>query len=56
MTAPRPEVTHIPRPAPSPIDPDSHAGKQAAAALAELFDDIADRLRREGKPVPDCIA
>lgn len=52
MTAPAP-ASH---PAPlAPIDPDSPAGKAAAKGLAELFDDVAERLRREGKPVPDCL-
>jgi hypothetical protein len=36
-----------------PIDPDSPVGQAARAGLAELFDDVADRLRREGRPVPD---
>lgn len=39
-----------------PIDPDSPAGRKASRLLGELFDDVAERLRREGKPVPDCIA
>ena len=38
-----------------PIDPDSEVGRRIAHDLGELFDDIAERLRREGKPVPDCL-
>jgi hypothetical protein len=54
MTTPIPPTR--PRKQLEPIDPDSPRGKAAAAALGQLFDDIADRLRREGQPVPDCIS
>jgi hypothetical protein len=50
-----PVVAHVPRKTFPPIDPDSPAGREAAAGLGRLFDDIGDRLRREGKPVPDCF-
>lgn len=40
----------------TPIEPDSPAGRAISVGLAELFDDVAERLRREGKPVPDCLA
>jgi hypothetical protein len=49
-------ITHLPHGHLEPLDPASAAGKAASAVLAELFDDVAERLRREGKPVPDCIA
>lgn len=39
-----------------PIDPRSPAGRAASAGLGRLLDDVADRLRREGRPVPDCLA
>lgn len=39
----------------TPIDPDSDVGRRISVGIGELFDDVAERLRREGKPVPDCI-
>lgn len=38
-----------------PIDPDSPTGQSVSAALGELAGDVAERLRREGLPVPDCF-
>lgn len=37
---------------PLPLDPDSPRGREAAAALTEIFADVEDRLRAESKPVP----
>jgi hypothetical protein len=54
MTTPIPPIR--PRKPLEPIDPDSEHGKRVALALGELFDEIADGLRRDGQPVPDCIS
>lgn len=39
-----------------PIDPDSAAGRAISTGLGELFDDVVDRMRREGKPIPDYLS
>lgn len=42
--------------APLPYDPDSEVGKRVAAGLEAVLADAINRLRKEGKPVPDLAA
>lgn len=56
MTAqPTEPAPALPRRQLEAIDPDSSAGRQISAGLGELFDDVVDRLRREGKPIPEYL-
>jgi hypothetical protein len=48
-----PAVAHI---RPGAIDPNSAAGKAAAKGVAQLLGDVADRLEREGQPIPHSSA
>ncbi|MDX6218754.1 MAG: hypothetical protein QOJ48_435 [Frankiales bacterium] len=54
MTTPTPPTR--PRKQLEPIDPNSEHGRRVALALGELFDEIAEGLRRDGELVPDCIS
>ena len=45
----------MPDPKIEPLDPDSEKGRRIAAALSELFDDVCDRLHREGTPLPAAL-